>query len=126
MDEPFTTDRCSVVSDLDQSACCIKHDWAYWKGGPKEDRRTADAEFFNCIWETSKFPILAPIRWLGVRIGGKKFWRVPRIAWNYGWKDFEWRDEDGPITEASQRPVLLKALKKAEGEVDQDSDAANA
>jgi len=67
---------------------------------------------------------LAPIRWLGVRIDGKKFWRAPRVAWNYGWKDFEWRDEEGPITEASQRPVLIAALKQA-GE-DADSTAANA
>jgi hypothetical protein len=124
MDEPFTTDRCSVVADLDQSACCISHDWAYWKGGSEEDRSRADREFFNCIWKTSRFPILAPIRWLGVRIGGKKFWRAPRVAWNYGWNDFEWRDEDGPITEASQRPVLIAALKQA-GE-DADSTAANA
>ena len=121
MDKPFITDGCSLVADLDQRACCIRHDWAYWKGGSKKDRRKADDGFFRCIWKTSNFPILAPIRWFGVRIGGKKFWRVEGVSWNYGWNDFKRRDEEGPITEESQRSALIDALKAAGVDVDQDT-----
>lgn len=113
MDKPFGTDGCTLVRDLDQRGCCILHDWAYWKGGSRKDRRRADNEFFRCIWKNSKYPILAPFRWLGVRIGGKKFWGVNRVSWNYGWDKFKWREEDGPITEASQRHVLRQALADA-------------
>ena len=121
MDKPFSTDGCTLVADLDQRVCCIWHDWAYWKGGSKEERRKADDEFFQCIWKTSKFRILAPIRWFGVRIGGKKFWKAPRVSWNYGWKKFEWRNEEGPITEASQRGTLIDALRAAGAKVDEDT-----
>lgn len=113
MDKPFTTDGCTLVNDLDQRACCILHDWAYWKGGSRKERRKADNAFFKCIVRESKYPILAPFRWLGVRIGGKKFWGVKGVSWNYGWNDFKWRDEDGPITEDSQREKLRKALEAA-------------
>ncbi len=119
MDSEFKTDGCSVVNDLDMRACCIRHDWAYWKGGSRKDRRKADRDFFNCIWKTSSFPILAPIRWFGVRIGGKKFWNAPGVSWNYGWNDFTWRNEEGPFTEESEKPKLLAALGQSE-----DGDAA--
>ena len=33
----------------------------------------------------------------GVRIGGIKFWGIEGVSWNYGWNDFKWRDEEGPI-----------------------------
>ncbi len=126
MDKLFVTDGCSVVADLDQSACCIRHDWAYWKGGSKKDRRKADKEFFQCIWKTSNFPILAPFRWLGVRIGGARFWRRKGVSWNYGWNGFKWRDEEGPVTEESQRPKLIAALKKAGQDVDEHTLATRA
>ena len=118
MDKPFETDGCSLVADLDQRACCIRHDWAYWKGGSRKDRRNADNEFFQCIWKTSRFPILAPIRWFGVRVGGKKFWGIDGVSWNYGWKDFKLRGEEGPFTEKSELPKLIAALREAGEDAD--------
>ena len=61
-----------------------------------------------------------------MRIGGKKFWGVPGVSWNYGWNDFKWRDEEGPITEKSQRPKLIAALKKAGQDVDEHTLATHA
>ena len=119
MDKPFKTDGCSVVGDLDQRACCIRHDWAYWKGGSRKDRRDTDNGFFWCIWKTSRFPILAPIRWFGVRIGGKKFWGIEGVSWNYGWNDFKLRDDEGPFTEKSELPKLIAALRDSGEEVDE-------
>jgi hypothetical protein len=113
MDKPFVTDGCTLVTGFDQHTCCMLHDWTCWKGGSSRDRREADYAFFKCIVKNSKFPVLAPIRWLGVRIGGKKFRKAPGVSWNYGWNDFKWRDEGGPITEASQREKLRRALEDA-------------
>ena len=119
MDKPFVTDECTLVSELDMRACCIRHDWAYWKGGSRRDRRKADSQFFRCIWKTSRFPILAPIRWFGVRLGGKKFWGVEGVSWNYGWNNFEWRAEEGPFKETDELPKLTAALRECGVDVDE-------
>lgn len=113
MDFPFTSDGCSAVLDLDQRACCIRHDWAYWKGGGWRDRLKADNELYRCIRTTSRYRWLAPIRWFGVRIGGLKFWRVERVSWNFGWKNFQSRGEVGAFTESSESPKFAALLKGA-------------
>ncbi len=85
MDYSFHSDGCSVVSDYDQTECCVRHDWLYWKGGGLRDRLVADEEFFECVKETQS-GWLAHFRWLGVRIGGVYFLPFRKWRWGYGWK----------------------------------------
>jgi len=72
------------VADYDQSACCLAHDWEYWKGGTRQDRAKADRAFRECVKKT-KHGWLAWSRWFGVRIGGLGVLPTP-FRWGYGWK----------------------------------------
>ena len=115
MDKEFTTDNCSVVPDYDQSECCVRHDWAYWKGGTIQERREADRKFLTCVKET-RSGWLAPFRWFGVRVGGIGLFPT-EFRWGYGWN---WpttkapKDDQSPIKEKDQLDALKTKLAEAQ------------
>lgn len=65
---------------------CIEHDYAYWKGGTREERKTADLKLRNDIRREGE-PIIAQIAYAGVRIGGAPWLPTP-WRWGFGWSDF--------------------------------------
>lgn len=89
---PFASDGCSRFPDgtLEDRKlwchCCVVHDEAYWKGGSREQRKTADAELRNCVKEAGK-PKTAALMQFGVRTGGSPIWPT-RFRWGYGWPYF--------------------------------------
>lgn len=103
MEFPFESDGCSIVPDYDQTECCVRHDWLYWRGGGFQERRKADREFFECIQGgTELAPWLAAVRWFGVRVGGVGFLPFRRWRWGYGWK---WPRSSPPGNDTSKYTV---------------------
>ena len=86
---PFTTDGCSSFpngSIKQQSLwlnCCIRHDFAYWKGGTYDERLLADKALESCVTKVGQ-PKIALIMLAGVRIGGSPFLPT-HYRWGYGW-----------------------------------------
>lgn len=87
--EPFTTDGCSLFPDrlpgiAPYCECCVLHDLAYWRGGTKEERLSADQAFRACIARATGDDLLAQSMYEGVRGGGSPYYRTP-FRWGYGW-----------------------------------------
>ncbi|MBO9668037.1 MAG: helicase [Bdellovibrio sp.] len=95
----FTSDGCSLSpngTSTDPNAllkCCIHHDYAYWKGGTRDERAQADLELKACITDASSAR-LGEIYYRGVRIGGSNVFKTD-FRWGYGWS--RGRD-DSPLT----------------------------
>ncbi len=83
----FKSDGCSMFPDGDYQRCCVQHDLAYFKGGSIGARRRADNRLFKCVRKTKGWQhrIIAPIMWLGVRVGGVSFLPTP-FRWGFGRK----------------------------------------
>ena len=87
--KPFTTDGCSSFPDgtLEHVSlwtnCCIRHDFAYWKGGTYEERLTADEELEECVAGVGE-PTIASLMLAGVRVGGTPYLPTS-YRWGYGW-----------------------------------------
>lgn len=88
--QPFSTDGCSMIPDrslvssADWCACCVAHDWAYWRGGSAEERLKADQELKSCVQAASGNRALADLMFAGVRAGGGPYFFTP-YRWGYGW-----------------------------------------
>jgi len=89
---PFTSDGCSAFPDgtpgqktlwLD---CCYQHDYAYWKGGTREDRAQADQALRACVAAVGEAEIAA-LMLAGVRVGGTPYLPT-HFRWGYGWPFF--------------------------------------
>lgn len=65
-------------------SACIKHDWAYWVGGPKELRKQADILLMVDVALTGH-PFWAFFMYVVVRLFGGAYWPLPR-RWGYGRK----------------------------------------
>lgn len=89
--KPFTTDGCSVFpnGNFDQSSkwmqCCIRHDFAYWKGGTYAEREAADSELRQCVADLGEDSI-SELMYLGVRLGGTPI-SLAWYRWGYGWSE---------------------------------------
>lgn len=106
--EKFRTDACTILSPLwkllhklkitrDSKPLfvysCIWHDYLYWKGGTKEQRKKAD---YYLMWKIRAhgYSILAKIVYRAVRIFGHPIF--PKyLKWGYGkragwqvWKEY--------------------------------------
>lgn len=87
--KPFTTDGCSVFPDgvADNQAkwlsCCIRHDFAYWKGGTYAEREAADDALQQCVQDLGENN-LSVVMHLGVRVGGSPLFPT-WYRWGYGW-----------------------------------------
>jgi hypothetical protein len=97
---PFTTDGCSSYPDGTYEhkrlwkACCVTHDYAYWQGGTRGQRRVADAELRSCIANLGK-KRTAALMHFGVRIGGAPYFPT-KYRWGYGWAYYRGYGELSP------------------------------
>lgn len=87
--QPFASDGCSLFPDGDSRsgswcACCVDHDFAYWKGGPEGERRAADSALGKCILARTGDSTLARAVYLGTRAGGSPYFPT-WYRWGYGW-----------------------------------------
>lgn len=83
----FKSDGCSLFPDGDYRNCCIEHDKAYFFGGSWRERRRADNKLYKCVADIKGFQhkIIAPVMWIGVRVGGVPFLPTP-FRWCFGRK----------------------------------------
>ena len=111
---PFTTAGCSSFPDgtFDQrslwAVCCIRHDFAYWKGGTYEERQAADEALAACVAEVGEAGV-AKLMLAGVRVGGTPYLPTS-YRWGYGWPFLRGYKS---LTEKEQREVdkQLEALQ---------------
>ncbi|MEE9354805.1 MAG: hypothetical protein V3U75_04370 [Methylococcaceae bacterium] len=88
--KPFTSDGCSLSPDgtiLKRDlwlACCVAHDKAYWQGGTRKEKRTADLKFKQCLTNKTGNPVLSNTMYFAVRLGGSAFFPT-WYRWGYGW-----------------------------------------
>lgn len=110
--KPFTTDGCSVFPDgtLEDNAkwmeCCIRHDFAYWKGGTRFERERADNDLQVCV-EGIGEKDLSDIMLLGVRLGGSPFYPT-WYRWGYGWPYLRGYEA---LTKEEEQQVQLRLLR---------------
>jgi len=85
--EDFKSDGCSMFPDGSYWECCVEHDKAYYVGGSWRERLSADNKLFNCVADKDgvHHKLVAPLMWLGVRVGGVGFLPT-RIRWGFGRK----------------------------------------
>jgi hypothetical protein len=83
----FKSDGCSLFPDGDYRDCCVAHDYAYYNGGSWTKRWQADKKLFKCVAAKKGFEnkIIAPLMWLGVRVGGVS-WLPTSFRWGFGRK----------------------------------------
>ncbi len=81
----FKSDGCSLFPDGDYLDCCVAHDKAYYVGGSWTKRWRADKKLFKCVVAKKglKHKIIAPLMWLGVRVGGVH-WLPTSFRWGFG------------------------------------------
>jgi hypothetical protein len=81
----FKSDGCSLFFDGDYRDCCVEHDKAYFFGGSSKERWQADKKLYKCVAAKKGFhhKIIAPIMWLGIRIGGVSWLPTP-FRWGFG------------------------------------------
>lgn len=81
----FKDDGCTAFPDGDWHDCCFTHDKEYFRGGTAKERRASDKRLYQCVkgkpgWHHA---IIAPMMWMGVRLGGVEFLRAP-FSWGFG------------------------------------------
>ena len=110
--KPFTTDGCSLSPDGDIANnvkwmdCCVRHDYAYWKGGTREQRRIADLQLKQCVSELGEKDI-SLIMHLGVRLGGDPYFPT-WYRWGYGWSYFRGYQALSDEEEAQARQRIVE------------------
>ncbi len=107
----FTTDGCTGGPEgtrCDDDAwlhACLEHDFRYWQGGTRKQRREADILLREQIRETGN-PGMGNLAFVAVRIGGSALWPTP-FRWGYGWDQYPRFPR--PLTPAEERAVRKKA-----------------
>ncbi len=79
----FKSDGCSLFPDGDWVECCVVHDFAYWIGGTRGERKNADATLRQCVVDKGH-PKTAGLMYYGVRLGGV-WWLPTPFRWGFGW-----------------------------------------
>lgn len=120
---PFTTDGCSAFPDGDLKNnnkwinCCIKHDFAYWKGGTADEREQADLELKQCVVDIGE-PELAELMHLGVRLGGSPYFPT-WYRWGYGWSFLRGYEPLSNEEKEQVRERLIEVRELIDGFIDQ-------
>lgn len=86
MPPDFKSDGCSLFPDGKYRDCCVAHDKDYYFGGSCKERLKSDNRLFKCVAAKKGWyhkVIIAPVMWLGVRIGGVSFLPTP-FRWGFG------------------------------------------
>ena len=83
----FKSDGCSMFPDCKYRDCCVEHDRAYYVGESWTQRWQADKKLFKCVAGKKGFQhkFIAPVMWLGVRVGGVSWLPTP-FRWGFGQK----------------------------------------
>ena len=83
--DDYESDGCTMFPDMDFRDCCVAHDRDYFKGGSSKERRKSDDRLYRCIKNKGRWyhKILAPMVWVGVRVGGVGFLPTP-FRWGFG------------------------------------------
>ena len=106
---PFFSDGCSSSPDATPLTinsegwidCCIKHDTAYWLGGTREEKESADNNLERCMAEKGS-PRIGKIYNLFVRqFGGPN--SQHNYRWGYGWN---FQREFAPISESESKLIF--------------------
>jgi hypothetical protein len=79
------SDACTFFPDGNYVDCCYAHDLAYFYGGTGKQRRQADKQLYRCVKNKrgSYNKFVAPLMYLGVRIGGVSWLPTP-FRWGFG------------------------------------------
>ncbi len=80
----FKGDGCTLWPDGDYRSCCEAHDRDYYRGGTAAERRASDKRLSACV-RAKGHKYLAPLMYLGVRIGGVSWLPTP-FRWGFGQK----------------------------------------
>jgi hypothetical protein len=85
MPADFKSDKCSLFPDCDYGDCCVEHDKTYYFGGTSKERWRADKKLYKCVRAKKGFhhKIIAPLMFVGVRIGGVSWLPTP-FRWGFG------------------------------------------
>ena len=81
----YRSDNCTFFPDCDYADCCVEHDRTYYLGGTSKERWQADKKLYKCVKAKKGFhhKIIAPIMFVGVRIGGVSWLPTP-FRWGFG------------------------------------------
>lgn len=103
MPADFKSDNCSLFPDCDYGDCCVEHDKIYYFGGTGKERRQADKKLYECVKAKKGFhhKIIAPLMYVGVRIGGVSWLPTP-FRWGFGKKKMRQPKlkSNSPVTKA--------------------------
>src|SRR5262245_57056133 len=66
---PFSSNGCSGFREATFFTCCFVHDFAYWAGGNRGDRSTADHALRRCIQNIAHDSIRSYIGFFLMRLG---------------------------------------------------------
>ncbi len=85
MPPDFKSDGCTLFPDGNYCDCCVEHDKDYYFGGTSRERWRSDKRLYNCVrkkkgWQNK---LIAPMMWVGVRVGGSSILRTP-FRWGFG------------------------------------------
>jgi hypothetical protein len=127
----FQTDGCTAYREGPSSYpnqwrhCCIYHDFHYWAGGSKDDRREVDRALLKCVSEAGSV-LEAKLIFLGVKVGGSSPIKITGKQWGNAWgnqvrrsaltvgevKDLEESLQEGALElEEKDRSRLLDELR---------------
>jgi hypothetical protein len=115
--KPFSSDGCSLFPDRspiaqkDWCECCFEHDKAYWRGGTREERRSADLRLKECVFLKTGDKALATLMYEGVRSGGSPYFYT-WYRWGYGWS-FDRKYQALNAQEVAMADQLLQARQQS-------------
>lgn len=81
----FCSDGCSMFPDGNYRHCCVAHDKDYYFGGTEKERAASDLRLYKCVKAQKGWynKLVAPMMWVGVRVGGVSFLPTP-FRWGFG------------------------------------------
>lgn len=115
----FSSDGCSLfpdsslISESDWCDCCFQHDIAYWQGGTRAERESADGLLRDCVLDKTGNSVLAGSMYEGVRLGGSPHF-YSWYRWGYGWP-YGRKYEALTSVEKNEAEVLLEAYFSQNG-----------
>jgi len=79
--------------------CCVAHDKAYYYGGSRKDRLSADQQFQQCLMEHGMNRADAYLYFRAVRLFGRPSLRLRRRSWAFG-------PLDEPVFSYTKQPAV--------------------
>ena len=104
----FKSDGCSLFPDGNYRDCCVAHDLDYYHGGSCAERRASDDRLYRCVKNKKGWynKFVAPIMWIGVRVGGVSFLPTP-FRWGFG-KKKKSKAKNAPLSPSAEPEVVKK------------------